>query len=78
MTDTIQLDEWLSTLYQASLKKQLDEKLTDFKAALNMDDEMKQAATTKMKELDLLIAKRGPRACAFSTRYHNYLHWALD
>lgn len=71
------LDQWLSDLYAADKKHHLAEPLVLFKAALTTDTGLMAEAEAKLRDLNGMIRIRGERACAYSTRYRDYLKEVL-
>lgn len=80
MTATpVTLDQWLTHLYQAERHSQLQPALNSFRAAIAADVRgLGAQAQTQLVELNAMIATRGERACAYSTKYRNYLQDALQ
>ena len=71
------LDTWLSQLYSAYTKQQLPSKMEAFKAAFAVDTDLLAAAQQRLQGLNAMIAARGEQACAFSTKYRNFLQEAI-
>lgn len=74
MTAPLNIDQWLTALYDADRKNKLEAKLNELRAAI-ADDMfgLGVAGREKLAELKDMIAARGEQACAFSTKYRNYL-----
>lgn len=78
MSAPISLEKWLAILYMADHKNQLETQMHAFRAAIAADvSTLGAAAQKKLTDLNNLIESRGERACAYSTKYRNYLRDAL-
>lgn len=76
MTKT--LDNWLAELYTADTKSQLLlPHISKFKDALGTDATLLANAKIKLTSLNAMIETRGETACAYSTKYRNYLREVL-
>ena len=73
-----QLDALLSNTYTADIKGKKAAAISDFKTAVQGDAFLAASAQARLKELDDLITTRGVQACAFSTKYWQYLKEVLD
>jgi uncharacterized protein YbgA (DUF1722 family) len=71
------LDNWLSQLYSLEGQAKQVLQLAAFKTALAGDSTLMAAAQQKYTSLQSMIAARSEQACAFSTKYRNYLQEAL-
>ena len=71
------LDNWLSQLYSLEGQAKLVLQLAAFKTALADDPVLKAEAQQKYASLQQMIAARSEQACAFSTKYRNYLQEVL-
>ena len=72
------LDEWLSKIYAADLQGHFQSQMDFFHGALSRDKELLTAAQLKLIELNKLVEARGETACAYSTKYRDYLKEALS
>lgn len=78
MTDApLTLDQWLGKLYQADIRLKTTTMIADFKTAIAGDSDLRAKAQVKLAELNDMISVRGKGACAYSTKYRNYLKEAL-
>lgn len=71
------IDAWLTVLYTADRRRQLDNKMLEFIADIKEFPVLETQAKKKLNELNELVAARGERACAFSSQYRYYLQKAL-
>lgn len=71
------IDHLLSTAYALDNKGQRAASVAGIKAALEADAALLASAQAKLVELNSLIEVRGKQACAFSTKYWEYLTEAL-
>lgn len=71
------LDALLSNTYTADIRGQRVSAVTDFVAAIGADSALAAEAAVHLKELDALVEARGEGACAYSTKYREYLHEVL-
>lgn len=78
MSGVHSLDIWLSILYKADISDKLAVQMEQFKDALTVDPTgLAAQAQSRLKELNEMIAVRGERACAYSTKYRNFLQEAF-
>lgn len=78
MTETKpNLNDWLAKLYRDDIKKNKTAGIADFRIAILGDAELGHQALARRDELNAMIKARGERACAFSTKYRDYLQEAL-
>ena len=78
MTAPVTLDEWLSAAYTADLKGKGAAAIAAFRTALADSPSLVTAAQSRLVELNALVSARGQSACAYSTKYWNYLNEALE
>ena len=71
------LDQWLSDVYKAEIRGSRHIPMTAFRAALAEDNGLRGQAQTRLNELDALVDARGERACAYSSKYREFLKEAL-
>ena len=71
------LDALLSNTYTADIKGHRTSAVADMKAAIEADAELAAAARERLVELSSMINARGKQACAYSTKYWEYLTEAL-
>lgn len=71
------LDALLSNTYTADIKGHRAAAVADMKVAILADAILATAARERLTELSALITARGQQACAYSTKYWEYLTEAL-
>ena len=71
------LDDYLGKAYALDIKGQHAAAISLLAAAINEDPSISVQAIARLAELNALLEARGPLACAFSTKYQQYLSEAL-
>jgi len=71
------IDTYLSEIYAADIRGNKIAALTDLQVALAANPALMIEAQVKQKELNDLIEARGVQACAYSTKYNEYLNEVL-
>lgn len=75
--EPVSLDGWLGNIYQDDNKGRSVAAIAAFKVALGLDANLMATARARLIALNEMISVRGERACAYSTKYRNYLQEAL-
>lgn len=80
MTKTLTIEDYLSQIYAADVKGNGDKttEINALKTAMGGDTDLLASARARFTALTALIAARGTGACAYSTKYQEYLTEALS